>query len=61
MLVVVVDGELLGLDAELIASVGLGAGVTSHCQIRGVTVFHDVDAGLLRLKESEIFKRARAR
>ena len=46
VVVVVVDGELLGLDAELIASVGLRAGVTSHpwcyrlsrCRCRSVAV-----------------------
>lgn len=46
LLIVVVDGEFYGLDAKLIASVGLQAGEASHRKVTRATVFHDDDAGL---------------
>ncbi len=46
LLIVVVDGEFGGLDAKLIAKVGLQPGVASNCEVAGVTIIHDDKAGL---------------
>ena len=46
LLVVIVDGELDGLDTEIIANVGFEAGATSNREVAGGAVFHDDDAGL---------------
>lgn len=44
--VVVVDGEFDGLDAKLIAKVGLEASESSNREVGGVTVLHDDEARL---------------
>ena len=46
LLVVVVDGELDRLDAEVVADVGLEAGVASDGEVARVAVLHDHDTGL---------------
>ena len=44
--VIVIDGEFDGLDAEVVAKVGLEAGVASDREVSGVAVLHDEKAGL---------------
>ena len=46
LLIVVIDGEFDGLDAKVIAKVGLQAGVASNREVSGATVLHDDKAGL---------------
>ena len=44
--IIVIDGEFDGLDAKVIAKVGLQAGVASNREVSGVTVLHDNKARL---------------
>ena len=46
LLIIVIDSEFDGLDAKVIAKVGLQAGVASNCEVGGVTILHDDKTGL---------------
>ena len=46
MLVIVIDSEFDGLDAKVVAKVGLKARVASDREVSGVAILHDNKAGL---------------